>query len=388
MMRSRTLALPLLLWCTATPAVAQSLFNAAGMGLPVEALDGRARALGNLGIGLGDASLMPTDPAAMARFRIATGIMAGQPSWVDYSQDGGPSGSFQGNRFPLVGIAYPIFSGLMSVQIGSFLDQHFTSEASGMVDLGGTSVETVDVFEQDGAVSNLNIGYARMIGERTAVGATVGRYAGSVIRTLTRSFEASLEVEPYVERGKWSYTGHSVTAGVSTDVTDGIRVAASVQIPTALDADASAETSGADGSFDLPAQYRLGANAQLAPGLELSASAAYADWSGIADDLVETVTAGSASGFGLGIELSRARLLGREAPLRFGFRRTGLPFSFGDDGASERVFSGGFGLDLNRTNDLRLAGADFALERGRRSGGGLTENFWRATVSLVLSAPN
>ena len=387
MMRSNAVGLMLLLPLTSVPVAAQSLFNAAGMGLPLEALDGRARALGNLGIGLGEASLMPTDPASVARFRIATGVMASQPSWVDYSQDDGSTGSFQGSRFPLMGIAYPVASGMMYVQIGSFLDQHFISEVRGTVDLSGTSAETLDVFEQDGAVSNLNLGDARMIGERTAVGATVGRYAGSVVRTLTRSFETTVPVEPYVERGKWSYTGHSLTVGASSDVTDGLRVAASIQIPTKLDADASEETDGADGSFDLPVQYRLGASARLAPGLVLSASAALADWSGIADDLRETASAGSAHGFGVGIELSRARLLGREAPLRFGFRRTGLPFSFGADNATERVFSGGFGLDLNRAVDLRLAGADFALERGRRTGGGVIENFWRATISLMLSAP-
>ena len=225
-----------------------------------------------------------------------------------------------------------------------------------------------------------------MIGERTSVGATLGRYAGSVVRTLTRTFEdAGLSVEDYIERGKWSYTGHSITAGVASDVSDLLRVAASILIPTTLAADASEETSGADGSFDLPIQYRLGVSAQLAPGLVVTASAALADWSSIADDLLETSNAGSANGFGVGVELSRARLLGREAPLRFGFRRTGLPFSFGSEAASERVFSGGFGLALAEAGGVPLAGADFAIERGRRSGGGITENFWRLTASIVLS---
>ena len=36
----------------AVPVSGQSLYNAAGLGVPVEALDGRARALGSLGIGL------------------------------------------------------------------------------------------------------------------------------------------------------------------------------------------------------------------------------------------------------------------------------------------------------------------------------------------------
>jgi len=364
----------------------QSLFNSAGIGLPVEALDGRARALANLGVGLRDASFAPTDPAASARYLIPTGVMAGQPSWVDYSQNGGGSGSFRGTRFPLLGLAYPMFSGIASVQIGSFLDQQFTSERAGTVDLQGVTVNTLDRFEQNGSVSNLNVGYARMIGSRSSVGITLGRYAGSVVRTLTRSYEdASIGVEDYVERGKWGYTGHSVTAGFGSDVTDILRVAASVQIPTALSANADEGTEGEDGSFDLPIQLRVGTSAQLAPGLVVTGSAALADWSGIETDLREATTVGSSSGFGVGLELSRARLLGKEAPLRFGFRRTGLPFSFGSGSATERIFSGGFGLALNETQDIVLAAADVALERGRRSGGGITENFWRLTLSLVVS---
>ena len=39
----------LALTSTATPAYTQSLFNAAGLGTPVDALDGRARALGSIG---------------------------------------------------------------------------------------------------------------------------------------------------------------------------------------------------------------------------------------------------------------------------------------------------------------------------------------------------
>lgn len=384
-MRKHVVLLLALLGLPAGPAGAQSLFNAAGIGLPVDALDGRARALGSSGIGLRGAYLMPSDPAAQARLVLPTGVMVGQPSWVEHTGDDGSSGSFQGNRFPLLGIAYPVFSGIMSVQIGSFLDQDFLAESSGSVDLQGATIGTVDRFRQDGAVSSLSLTYGRMFGPRLAAGAGIGRYAGSVVRSLTRSFDASADIEDYVDRGKWSYTGYSLTVGASADVSDIVRVAASVQLPTALDAEGSPETDGEDGRFDLPTQLRVGASGQLAPGLVIHASGQLVDWSPIAQDLREASSAGSAHGFGVGLELSRARLLGRQAPLRFGFRRTALPFALTGDDASERVFSGGLGLALNETSDILLAGVDLALERGRRSGGGVTESFWRATISLVVS---
>lgn len=386
-MTTRPLALAALLSLAAAPLDAQSLFNSAGLGTPVDALDGRARAMGNLGIGLPGGSLLPSDPAATAFNEFRTGVMAGQPSWVEHT--GGPiaSGDFQGNRFPLLGVAVPLVAGTISVEIGSVLDQRFTSETPGSVALGGEDVATVDFFDQEGALSSLSLGYAQRVGSRFAFGLRGGRYVGSLTRQLTREFDSAAGVENYVERGKWSYTGYSVTGGLTADLTDGVRVATSLQVPTALDADADAAsgTEGQDRSFDLPVQLRVGATARLAPGLIVQASAAYADWSGVGDDLVQPMDVGGTSGFGVGVELSRARLLGKEAPLRFGFRRNSLPFALEGTGASERTFSGGFGLDLNRTNDVLLAGADFALERGLRTSGSVEERFWRLTISLVVS---
>ena len=364
----------------------QSLFNAAGLGTPLEPLDGRARALGSLGIGLPGGNFSPTDPGALGRLSVSTGVMVAQPSWLDYEGSAG-SGSVQGNRFPLLGVAYPILSGMASIQIGSFLDQHYQIQRTGTSDFGGGSIATTDDFLQDGSVSSLNLGYARMFGSRVSGGVVLGRYAGSAVRTLIRSYgdETTTDVDDYVERGEWSYTGHSISAGVAADVLPGVWVAASALFPTALDASPTEGTLGADRTFDLPRQYRLGASAVLGAGLLLTGSVQSMDWSSTADDLAEGDEALDSNGFGIGVEFSRARLLGKDAPLRFGFRSTGLPFSFEDASGSERAFSGGFGLELSRSGDVVLASVDLAIERGQRSGAGLTERFWRATISLLAS---
>lgn len=366
---------------------AQSLFNAAGMGVPVEALDGRARALGNLGIGLTGSSLLPTDPAAAGRLLTGTGVIAGQPSWVDYSR-AAVTQHFQGTRFPLLGVAYPAFGGMMTIQLGSFLDQDYSAERSATVQLVDGPAEATDRFVQDGAVSSLGIGYARMLGEDTSVGLTFARYAGSIDRTLTREFEGigtGGTVEDFVSGGEWSYSGYSVTGGIAHDVGDIARVAASVSWSTALDAEASDETDGADRSFGLPLQYRAGASATLAPGLLVTASGTYADWSVMEGDLESGENVRDSRGYGVGIELSRARVFGRRAPLRFGFRQKSLPFSLEAEAASERVFAGGLGLTLAEAEGSVLAGVDLAVERGRRTAGVVTENFWRGTVSLRVS---
>jgi hypothetical protein len=369
------------------PLAAQSLFSSAGLGLPLEPVDARARALGNLGLGLSGGALLPSDPAAAARLQLPTGMLVAQPSWADAS-NGTETSYFHGTRFPLISAAYPFGGGMISVHVASLMDQDFRGSREGTVTLSGAPVVTRDLFEQEGAISSINVGFARMITGETAVGLTVGRYTGTVDRTLVRTVvpgAGESVVLPFVSAGSWTYAGYLVTGGVATRLIDVVDLSASATWSTSLDADPSETTTGGSGSFDMPLQLRLGASAALSPGLTLSASAARADWSGLADDLGTGSGARAIMAFGVGLELSQARLLGREAPLRLGFRRSDLPFSVNSENATERIFSGGFGLALNQSGEFLLASLDLGLERGLRSEGAFSENFWRATLSLRLA---
>ncbi|MBM4185217.1 MAG: hypothetical protein FJ207_13535 [Gemmatimonadetes bacterium] len=376
------------LWAAAAPLQAQSLFNAAGIGFPMEAVDGRARALGSSGLGLPGTSLLPVDPAASARLLIPGGLMVVQPSWVDLTRDG-DSGHryFRGSRFPVFAAAYPVRGGMATVHLTSVLDQAYTGERIVNVNLGSSTTQATDRFEQAGAVSSLGIGYSRMVASTMAVGISAGRYAGSVSRTLTREFGDSAlanQVLPYRAGGSWSYSGYQVTVGVSSDVTAFLRLAASATYSTELDADPSAQTAGSRRSFDMPLQLRLGASSQLAPGLTLAASASRADWSGTEGDLLSG-EAGAATSVGLGLELAQAQLFGRTTPLRAGFRRRTLPFALEGGGANEQTFSGGLGIPLNVTSEIVLASLDLGLEKGNRTSGSFREDFWRGTVSLRVT---
>ncbi len=386
--RMLVFALTAALSSSAAPLCAQSLYNAAGLGLPAESIDGRGRALGNLGIGLWGHSILPSDPGAASFLVVPSALLVGQPSWVEYQRGADESGRFQGNRFPLLGIGYPLFSGMFTASFGSFLDQRFDGQRDVTVELPDGPIDATDSFEQDGAVSHVNFGYSRRLSARLGVGVTVGRYAGSVTRRLMRDFgevTGTENLDVYEVGGRWSYAGLSVTGGFAADVGSVARVAGSATWSGSLDATASEGTEGSDGAFDLPLQYRLGTSVVLAPGLLVTASVIRADWANLADDLATPSTVGSTNGFGVGLELSRARLLGLAAPLRFGYRKSNLPFSFGSSGATETAFAGGFGVILNQISGITLAGADFALERGERSDSSLTERFWRATVSLRVS---
>jgi len=384
----RLLVLTALVCLTSTPLRAQSLFNAAGLGFPSESIDGRGRALGNLGIGLWGHSILPSDPGAAGLLVIPTALLVAQPSWVDYQRGEDETGSFQGNRFPLVAIGYPLQGGMFTASFGSFLDQRFDGQRDVTVDLVDGPSDATDFFKQDGAVSRVGVGYSRRITEAFGLGVTVGRYAGSVTRQLIRDFGVAALTEDltlFEAGGRWTYTGTSLTGGFAADLGTFARLAGSMTWSSALDATGSEETLGSDRSFDLPLQYRIGTTVVLAPGLLVTASVLRADWADIADDFTTPATVGSTNGFGVGIELSRARMLGLTAPLRFGYRSTNLPFSFGSSVATETALAGGFGFVLNETNGFVLGGADFSIERGERTDGLLTEKFWRATFSLRVS---
>lgn len=368
-------------------AGAQSLFNGAGLGVPIDPVDARSRALGSAGIGLWGTSLVPGDPAAAARISVPTAVFTAQPSWVDFSREGEAT-DFRSTRFPLVAIAYPAFGlGTATFSFGSFLDQRYEATRAATLDLEAGPVAAIDSFTSEGGVSEIRLGLSRALDQRFSVGLQVGRYNGTLTRTLTRSLEgvdAEGQVLDFRADGRWAYSATSVTAGAAATLGTRARLAGSLTWSTDLEAEPSETTEAPGGTFALPLQVRVGGTAVLAPGLLLSASLLSSDWTSTADDLRESDARNTVS-YGVGVELSRARILGRDAPLRLGYRKSELPFALEDGAPVETVFSGGLGLGLSQTGSVILAGLDLAIERGSREEVGITENFWRAALTLRVA---
>jgi len=391
MMRSRLTAFVFLALAAPASLSAQSLLNAAGLGLPSDPLDARTRALGGVGVGLQGAALLRNDPAAAAGFILPSVMVTAQPSWVDVGANAaGVAETFRGTRFPSLGIAYPTAGlGVVTVSFESVFDQRYEADRPVTVDLGDGAVDVTDHFTSTGGVSQLRLGFARVVGQRVALGVSAGRYTGSVVRRLVRDFpdDATSEpVESYQVGGLWTYSGTSLVGGASVAIGSFAQVAGSVAWSSSLDAAPSDDTEGAAGSFDIPLQLHLGTTAVLAPGLSLSASLATADWSGIDNDLNDGRSVGRATSYGVGLELARARLLGRSAPLRFGYRKRDLPFVLDSGGApSESVWAGGLGLHLSQAGNFVRAALDLSLERGTRKDSAISESFWRGTITVRVS---
>lgn len=372
------------------PAAAQSLLGATGPGFPLQAIDARATALGGLGIGLSGGYLLPSDPAAAADLGIPSLSFTSQTSWVS-SEEGGAAGEASGTRFPALAASYPVRGlGVVSVGFGSVLDQRWQIEREQTLVLAGTGTEArvTDQFLSDGGVSAVRLGIARRITPSLALGFQVGTHLGDLTRRFTRTFD-SLEVEtsvpPYQIGGFWRYSGLTASLGAAVDVGSVARISASYIWSDDLEAEASDDTDGGDGSFAMPGEFRVGGTASLAPTLALSAGLYWADWSDTRP------VSGGAEGrstltLGGGVEWGGVSVLSKPGALRLGYRRAELPFTSDDvENPLETAVTLGLGLDLLRAGTTTLAALDLALDRGSRDAGFLQETFWRFSTSVRIS---
>ena len=373
-----------------TGLAAQSLLSGYAFGTPLESVDGRSAALGGIGMGLTGVELAPHDPAAAVDLLIPAIFFTSQTSWNEVTE-GGETSDFTSTRFPAVGIMYPVSRvGTVSLSFTGVLDQNWSVSQEQLLTLEGSGAQArvTDSFNSSGGVSALRIGLARRLSPALSLGVTAGTYLGNVTRRFSRSFD-SLEVETdvpdFVIGGAWDYSGFIATAGASVDVGQIARISASYSLGGDLKASPTDATDGAALTMSLPGEYRVGGTALLSERLMISVGALYGDWASAAEPLAD-VEGSQVLRLGGGVEWSGARLLGKTSSLRLGYRRGELPFRrAGDPEVTESAITGGLGMNLLESEDVLLARADFAVERGTRDAGSFAEDFWRLTVTMRVS---
>jgi hypothetical protein len=390
-MEVRVSSVLLALFLTAPNALeAQSLLGTRGLGLPLEAVDARSRALGSEGVGLLGGNLNPTDLASAAGLLIPTVNFTLQPHWGRGSLDGESIRS-QGTRFPLLGIAYPVadLGGMVTLTFGSYMDQRWEMEEKGTVELESVTTPVTNIFTSDGGIAELRLGWAQRVGNSLSLSVSAGLHTGSVTRTYLRSFDSlavsSPEIIPFTDGGKWTFSGPTGSIGAVWDPVQFLRLGGSLSWSGDMDAEPSKETQGEAAKYSLPTVFRVGASGILTPTLSLTLGMSYADWKANEGGLDSETAAGGVWSFGGGLELLTTGLGGRTLPLRLGMRRSDLPFLFDGAKPRESIFSGGLGLNLTQADQFILAGVDLAVERGTRKAGALKEDFWRASVTFKVS---
>ncbi len=368
-----------------SPVAAQSLLSASGLGVPVEAPDGRSRMLGNVGVALSGSALLPNDPAS-AGWALLPGITVSGQAGGEEFPDGGTA--YQ-SRFPFLGVVYPYGEQVFSLAVSGVFSQEWDVEVDRTLDFAGDPVRAVDRFEGRGGVAAARLGVARRLFEdRVSVGVSAGTHLGSVERRFSRELDVEdvgPEVEPFEQEGVWRSSGLTAAAGAHWDVTPLIRVGGSVTWSEDLRLTPAAATDGAGQQVPLPLELRGGVFATLTPGLGLAASVYRADFSDAAAALGDASAPGVVWQWGGGLEWSGATLLGRRFPMGVGYRSRDLPFSFLGEAAQETALSGGVGIHLADAEDTPLARLHVGFETGTRTAGALSEEFWRTTFTLRLS---
>lgn len=383
-MRSLVLTLALTA-VTASGAAGQSLFNTSGLGVPMAPLDGRARALGGIGTGLFGFNPSMTNPADLGGIAFRGAVAAFQPT-ATRAEIGGIEEEFGATNFPLIRAFYPLRNRwAFGLGYGSAYDQNWSIVRSGTEQVGSGQVQVRDIVRSSGGIAQVRLDAAYDFGD-LSVGAGLGLHTGELDRRLLRIFTDSLNIRPFENRTASYYRGSVAAAGVRWDPSEDFRLAGSVTWGGELevrpeDADSVART------FDMPVQLAVGASAALAPALSATVGARLSRWSDDAMAGQPALDVQNTTEFGAGLEWSAATIRDRLVPLRLGYHRGPLPFRTGGESVDASTLSLGAGIRLVDSEAGPLATVDGALERGSREGGsvsGLSENFWRFTLSVAV----
>ncbi len=376
----------------AAPLRAQSLFGTGGLGLPVAPIDGRARALGGIGTGLFGENPSMVNPADASGTRRRSITAVFQPTTHIMSLEGDAT-QRGATRFPLIGIQYPLGERFVgSVGYGSFLDASWAIQNDGVEQIGDRQVPVRDVLRSTGGVAQLRVGLAYAASESLALGVAGGVYTGEVKRNLSRTFEDSVtSYTDYDNLSRWRFLGPQASVGIRWDPVSIVRVAGAVTWSGRLDGSAE-DPHTSDFSVDLPLQVTGGASALLTPRLQATVGGRWANWS-VADGEATGWSKNALDGavdtweVGGGLEWQGMRSATRVYPVRLGAHYGHLPFPI--LGGTPTEWSGSLGLGVRLAPSEVGPGAllDASLERGSRGGvstTGLTEDFWRFTLSASL----
>ena len=383
-------ALALFVLAAPRPLVAQSLIGSQGLGIPLEALDGRSRALGSVGIGLFGGAVLPTDPARASRITVPSISVTIQPS-RGAATIGDQSVPIEGTRFPLLALSYPVRNyGVATLSYGGLLEQNWKAERTLRLVQEQDSIDVADTYESDGSVGAARIGFARALAGGFSVAANLGFHTGTQVRSFSRTIgvlEEDDEVsgDRFRERGRWEMTGTTFGLGAMWDFRDFLRISGSLTWSGDLRATPVGQTEGGEARFELPTEFRVGASAMLTPVVAATLGFGRSNWTP-SESGAGAAARGAVTTLGGGMEWSGMGLFGRSLPVRVGYRRAELPFSIDASTPTESGFAAGFGWNLVETEDLIIAAFDFSYERGTRATNSISESFSRYTFSFRASS--
>ena len=367
----------------------QSVLGSSGLGMRLEPLDAVERALGGLGVTNSRATVLPGNPVASLDVLAPTIAFTIQPHWGKFTV-GSEKGNFIGTRFPVLGLAYPLGTdGVITLTAGSQFDQNWSVVSKDSVLTGGESLGVTDTFISDGSIAVVQAGWARYVTSAFAVGATLGVYRGGLTRAFRRTFD-QLEpdsvtlvspIEPFGIGGRWTHSGPMGSLTVAWDPSSALQVGATLGWGGKVKVVPADEAEDIRREVSIPLEFKVSTTAVLNPGLSLNVGVSSSNWTDLGDPSVDAAAAGRVMSYGAGVEWEATRFWAGTLPLRFGIRRSVMPFRFSGKKVRERTISFGFSVVMAEALGLPVAAMDVAFETGNRHSGDFQESLRRITVS-------
>lgn len=375
------------------PGSAQSLFAARGLGVPVDPVDGRARSLGGIGVGLLGLNPSQLNPAEIGTIRRGASAVL-QPTSAAVNT-GSAEDHVSATRFPMFGMLYPATPRLtLGIGYAGYLEQTWAVRTADTVAIAGRNEPVEDVVSSTGGLGQIRLAAAYALTQSFSLGFSSGVLTGNLDRRARRTFTADTSgtLGEFSTRLRWEYGGYFAGAGARWDPTPAIRLGASALVTTSLSAD-SAQGTAVSREYDRAYQFAAGASGRVTGDLMVALGAVRDRYPGLqpsgtagVDRQRDTWT------YGGGVEYEGLRTGRRIFPVRLGMRVRQLPyFRDGETPAQETAGLLGVGFRLAGDESGPLAVVDIGMERARRTGlrgtalgDGLRERLWRWTFSLAL----
>ena len=366
-MRLRTLAAGLAtLQCAAAgrAATQDSPFAIRGLGMPGRFESVRARATGGAFAAFDLLSALADVSIVSATRLSATAAGAGSYLHDDLN---GVSTDRRTGRFPLLQVSGPVGGGLvLGGGFTTYLDRSYRVAIADTLVLDGSRQVVSDNLSSDGGISDLRIAAARQFGP-LAVGAGFHLLSGSARVRAERVFSDTSVYRSVAEVSEIAYTGAGYSASAILTVARGLALAGYWRSDTHLTSTIDSTTVA---SNDLPVTTGGALRWQPTPAVIIGASVTRRTWAG-------TVSAGAYNtvGWSAGLQVGPSRL-----PLRLGVRGGQLPFGPGGVAPREWAAAAGSGVTFAGGQGV----IDFAVERLRRTGSGLSETVWTGLFGLTV----
>jgi hypothetical protein len=362
------------------PAAAQSVFASRGLGYPIAPLDARSRGLGGVTTGLAEPAASMVNPASAAGTPVYGFVVAMQPDRYDATA-GDLHSSGTTVRFPLLMAVIPATSRMvLQVGFGSYLDQHWAVSQSDSIDLSSGRVGVEDRFASSGGVVRFQGGAAYRLTERLSIGAALDVFTGAVHDSSSRTITGFLPAQSEVV---YSYSG--LGGGLGIRFQPSTRTSLSAAVHGGGHIRARSDSTGTEEKhYANPLSVDAGGSARIGSVTTLVASARWAGWNTVNDELSASGGARDATAVAGGVEYTGLTLGRKVLPLRLGGRYEQLPFRWTSTAEfpNERAVTAGLGFGFNGGAAL----IDAAAERGWRGGtaAGVDEPYWRFSFSISI----